>query len=105
MPVYFMRSIHGGPVKIGYTSDVRERRQRLQRAYKCKLKILAVMEGGVKEEREIHERFAHLRIETTEQFRPSRDLMDFLGLPPVLDGEDKTVGRIGERGSSPRLKP
>ena len=54
MPIDFLRSIHGGPVKIGYTSDVRERRQRLQRVYKCKLKILAVMEGGVKEEREIH---------------------------------------------------
>jgi hypothetical protein len=92
-------------VKIGYSADGRQRRQRLQRAYKCKLRILAVMEGGAKEERVLHQRFAHLRIATTEQFRSSRDLMEYLGLPPMLDGEDKTVGRIGERGSSPRLKP
>jgi hypothetical protein len=88
MPVYFMRSIHGGPVKIGYSANVRERRQRLQRTYKCKLRILATMEGGVREEREIHQRFAHLRIGTTEQFRSGRDLMEYLGLPPVVDDED-----------------
>jgi hypothetical protein len=96
MPIYFLRGIHGGPIKIGYTSDVRERRQRLQRHYKCKLKVLAAIEGGVQDEKEIHARFAHLRIGKTEQFRPAAELMDYIGAPRVLPEDLKAVKRYDQ---------
>jgi hypothetical protein len=45
------------------------------------------MEGGPKEEQQIHERFSHLRFGRKEQFRPGPDLMEFIGLPPVENHE------------------
>jgi hypothetical protein len=105
MPVYFMRPIHGGMIKIGYSDDVQERRKRLQRHYGCKLRILATMEGGYQEEQEICQRFKLLRVGLTEQFRPAPELMDFIRHPRVLDEDLKAARRMEVSGSSPRRTP
>lgn len=81
MPVYFAQPPTGGPVKIGCTTNVNRRLYQLERHYKQPLILLAVMNGGTKEERAIHERFAHLRFGRTEQFRPEPDLLAFIGRP------------------------
>jgi len=105
MPVYFMQPIHGGTIKIGYSDDIQGWRERLQRHYVCKLRILKVMEGGYQEEWEIHQRFAHLRIGFTEQFRPEPELMDFLGHPRMLDEDLKAARRMEVSGSIRRRTP
>jgi hypothetical protein len=43
------------------------------------------MPGGRDEETAIHDRFSHLRLGRTEQFRPASDLMEFIGRPLLVD--------------------
>lgn len=83
--IYFMQPIAGGPVKIGYSANVDVRREQLEAHYGQPLAILAVTEGERQEEREMHKRFAHLRLGRTEQFRPAADLMAFIGRPLLVD--------------------
>ncbi len=82
--VYFMQATEGGPVKIGHSADVDRRRTTLEGFYGKELAVLATLPGGRKEERQIHSRFAHLRIGRTEQFRPAIDLMEFIGRPLLV---------------------
>lgn len=91
MAVYFMQPIDGGPIKIGYSENVDRRRAELEAHFGRSLAILAVVEGGRKEEREMHDRFSHLRMEGTEQFKPARDLMEFIGRPLLVDLNPETV--------------
>jgi hypothetical protein len=87
-----MQSPDGGPIKIGSTRNIKERHRKLQSRYGQTLEILAVFDGGLSEEREIQEKFSHLRLGRTEQFRPGADLMAFLGRP-MLGGEDLGVAQ------------
>lgn len=45
------------------------------------LALLATMDGGRAEERAIHERFAEHRLGRTEQFRPTAEILAFIGRP------------------------
>jgi hypothetical protein len=83
--IYFMQPTDGGPVKIGYTENLEQRRLNLESAYRRPLAVLATMEGGREEEAAIHQRFDHLRIGRSEQFRPAADLMCFI-VRPLLVG-------------------
>jgi hypothetical protein len=105
MPIYFMRPIHVGTIKIGYSDDIQERRKRLQRHYGCRLRILATIEGGYEKEQEIFQRFKHLRVGLTEQFRPAPELMEFIGHPRVLDEDLKAARPMEVSGSSRRRTP
>jgi hypothetical protein len=91
MMVYFLQSARGGPVKIGFSADVSKRIRQLQGMYGVTLTLLAAIEGDREREREMHDRFAHLRIEGTEQFRPAADLMEFLGHPVHADANPDEV--------------
>lgn len=82
--VYFLQPVDGGPIKIGFSDDVEFRRVQLEGTYGCPLALLATMNGGRQEEAEIHERFAHLRLGRTEQFRPAADLLTFIGRPLLV---------------------
>ena len=82
--IYFAQPIEGGPVKIGFTSDVDARLRQLEVYYGRPLALLGIMEGDRDEERSIHGRFAHLRFGRTEQFRPAADLMAFIGRPLLV---------------------
>src|SRR5947209_14970845 len=80
--IYFVR-LNTGYIRIGTTEDVDRRINALQSRYGKPVKLLATRPGGPDEERAIRERFAHLRLGRTEQFRPGAELMeDFLGIPP-----------------------
>jgi hypothetical protein len=95
--IYFLQSTEGGPVKIGHSADVDTRRLQLESHYSQPLALLATMPGERDEERAIHERFAHLRLGRTEQFRPAADLMAFLGRPLLVDPNPDAVEAMSGR--------
>jgi Meiotically up-regulated gene 113 len=76
--VYFLQAGHDGPIKIGWSADVRSRMSMLQTGQPHELRLLLLLEGGdQKTEKVMHRRFAasHLR---GEWFRPSTDLLAFV---------------------------
>jgi hypothetical protein len=77
--IYFVQPVGGGPIKIGHSRDVPGRILALARHYDRELSTLFTMEGGYETEQAIHDRFSHLRIGITEQFRPGVDLLKFIG--------------------------
>jgi hypothetical protein len=83
--VYFMQAVGGGPIKIGFARNIGVRHEQLESQYGRSLIVLAAMEGGRKEEKEIHARFAHLRIDRTEQFTVSPELVEFIGQIMVVN--------------------
>lgn len=89
--IYFLQSLAGGPVKIGFTEDLDSRVRQLESHYCQSLAILATLPGGRDEERAIHERFSALRIGRTEQFQPGPDLMAFIGRPLFVSANPDTV--------------
>lgn len=63
MAVYAIQAGAGGPIKIGIAADPNKRLQNLQTASYTKLQLIAAFEGGRREERALHERFAAHRLE------------------------------------------
>lgn len=82
--IYFVQSIDGGPIKIGFTDNLERRLVELEYHYGESLAVLATMPGDKSVERSIHDRFMHLRFDRTEQFRPAFDLMTFIGRPLLV---------------------
>lgn len=80
MPVYFIQSERGGPVKIGMSKDPQKRLEQIQTNHPDRLRLLAVERGGKKEEAKLHERFGALRLKG-EWFRPGPDLMRYIYRP------------------------
>jgi hypothetical protein len=81
--IYFIQATGGGPIKIGTTCRLTERLRYLRRETGEDLVALAVMDGGRKEEKALHRRFAHLRVEKyalSERFHPGDDLLDFIAV-------------------------
>lgn len=79
--IYFLQAEGGGPIKIGYSENVKKRRKTLQTASPKILRVLATTPGGEESERLLHERFRHLHIRG-DWFRTSQDLREFIaGLP------------------------
>ena len=100
--IYFMEPVGGGPIKIGFTDNVDKRRIELESTYNCSLVVLAVKEGGRREESAIHRRFRRQRFGKTEQFRPCTELMEFIGLPAEsIDSNSTYVPMIGSKISPP----
>jgi hypothetical protein len=100
--IYFMQCSAGGPVKIGFTDDVQLRQQQLEASYGRPLALLATMEGGRAEEASIHRRFRQLRLGRTEQFRPGRELMEFIGRPLLVGANPDAVEAMEvERATRP----
>jgi hypothetical protein len=89
--IYFVQPLDGGPVKIGYSDDVAGRVKSLEHHYGQPLSLLATMDGGREQEKQIHARFAHLRFGRTEQFRPAPDLMAFIGRPLLVSANPDSV--------------
>ena len=87
--IYFMQPVDGGPVKIGHSEDVDRRRRQLAWGYGKPLTLLKVMPGGREEERAMHDRFAAYRIDNSELFEPSHELMEFIAaikdMPSISD--------------------
>lgn len=76
MAVYFIQCA-SGEIKIGTARDVAQRLNRLQTAHPEALRVLAVLPGGLGLERELHERFADIRV-GGEWFAPAPRLVGFI---------------------------
>lgn len=74
--VYFLRRANGD-IKIGFSSDLPQRRRALTREH-GPLELLATLRGGRPVERDLHSMFAADRQGDTEWFAPSSDLLAFL---------------------------
>lgn len=80
---YFVQSIDGGPIKIGFTSQTPdERLANLQTGSPVQLRIVGLLRGN--REREMHQRFRQYRLQG-EWFSVSKDLLTF------IDEEAETV--------------
>lgn len=89
--IYFLQPVDGGPVKIGRTDNLDARRKQLEAHYGCQLALLATMPGDKEEESEIHERFREIRFGRTEQYRPTSELMAFIGKPLLVGANSDSV--------------
>lgn len=75
--IYFVHSPESARVKIGYTTDPDKRIYGLQTASPSALEALAIITGTVVDERELHRRFAHLRVHR-EWFRDCDELREYI---------------------------
>lgn len=75
--VYFIQAESGGPIKIGYTSDIRTRVSSLSASSPTPLRVLATVPGGAAVERSLHLRFRRLR-QHGEWFTPDADLIAYI---------------------------
>lgn len=89
--IYFIQPKAGGPIKIGTTVRLGQRLKQLAAESGAELQVLAVVDGGFREEKSLHQRFAHLR-QVGEWFEPGDDLLGFI----VNDGKpwDSTIGSV-----------
>jgi hypothetical protein len=95
--IYFLQSIEGGPIKIGFTDNLDVRWKQLESHYGCQLALLASLPGGREEEAEIHEQFKCIRLGRTEQFRPASELMAFIGRPLLVSASPDVVEAMVSR--------
>jgi hypothetical protein len=109
--VYFIQPARGGPIKIGTTGDLELRLRQLDADYGLTWAVLGTTPGGVEEERALHGRFAHLRLGRTEQFRPARELLEFIGRPLLVGANPDAVevlaplvGRVAIPGTPEWIK-
>lgn len=94
--VYFAADPNGGPIKIGFTTNIENRRVTLQPSHFAPIAILASIPGGLVRERLLHLRFATDRLHG-EFFRPSFDLWSFIE-------EARRTGDIASLPPEPRDK-
>lgn len=82
--IYFARIGAAGPIKIGKTIDLGARLEAHARDYGMALTVLAVIDGGVDLEYQVHRRFAHLSLNSdrmrgrVELFAAGADLLEFI---------------------------
>lgn len=88
--IYFAQ-LPTGAIKIGTSENVDARLGQLERHYRHPVALLHTIDGGRDIEREMHERFGHLRFGKTEQFRPGPDLMEFIGKPLLVGANPEAV--------------
>lgn len=76
--VYFIQSVHGGPIKIGVAGHVPSRFASIQCMSPCRLRLLGVERGGDRRrERELHDKFAGIRLHG-EWFEPTPALLAYI---------------------------
>lgn len=96
--IYFVRNYEGGPIKIGTTIQFEMRLRQLKAEHGGVFEVLGVMPGGICEERAIHDRFSHRRLETQrEWFVPGEELDQFVAEfchPWEGDGREDTPIKI-----------
>jgi hypothetical protein len=76
--VYFIQPECGGPIKIGYSSDVRRRIEEFQPGCPYKLKPLLCVRGGtIFDEKKLHRKFEKHRLHG-EWFKPVPEIFEFI---------------------------
>lgn len=74
--VYFLQPEAGGPIKIGYSTNVEMRVRELQRMNAVPLRLLGTIGAPCDLERWLHDRFAEFRLHG-EWFEPCAELLAF----------------------------
>lgn len=82
--VYFIRAKTGGPVKIGFATDVDDRLRALQTSHHSELELVNAIGGSYADENALHERFKAYRLKG-EWFRLTGALKRYLDKLPALD--------------------
>lgn len=72
--IYFVQSVDGGPVKIGFSRDPWARFRTLQVGFPVELRLLAIQEANPSQERDLHHRLAGYR-ERGEWFWPRGEVL------------------------------
>ena len=75
--VYFIRLGDDGPIKIGYTKNIKRRLITIQVDNPLLVRLIAVMVGGRKEEYQLHRIYSKYRL-YGEWFEPSSELLGFI---------------------------
>lgn len=94
MPVYFIQAGDDGPVKIGYTSNVKRRLGSLQCGHYQKLKVIREINGDKRAEKRLHKICAgsHVR---GEWFNFSEDILIVdPGVEPPIKAPTKKAVRV-----------
>jgi len=68
--IYFVQMPDAGPIKIGHTTNVRNRLSQLQVSMPQSLTLLGIRDGGVETEKKLHRRLESERL-SGEWFKPS----------------------------------
>ena len=87
--IYFLQTVHGGPIKIGKTSDLMKRLSAIQNACPYELQLLGLLDEGTRlygvTERQLHDRFVLSRLHG-EWFAPDPELLGFIEREVVTIG-------------------
>lgn len=75
--IYFVQCGEEGPIKIGHSTSPRYRVRELQNSSPYDLRLLGVLEGDQKREKELHLQFGELRLKN-EWFEPAPELLEFI---------------------------
>ncbi len=75
--VYFIEAVGLSRVKIGYSDDPEKRIKQLSTGSPVSLKIYAKVPGNQAMEKEIHQRFSHLRVEN-EWFHFTNEIKEYI---------------------------
>jgi hypothetical protein len=76
--IYFIQAGNDGPIKIGWSEDVRSRLKQLKTANALPLKLLGSIEGTQEVEQFCHKLFSHLLVDG-EWFNPDTSLLEMIG--------------------------
>jgi predicted GIY-YIG superfamily endonuclease len=103
--VYFVQGVDGGPIKIGFTTDVRRRLITIQAYSPISLRLVALFSGRAEHEGKLHRMFQAERLHG-EWFFPSPELLAIVrthaDLENVYLAEDLTTwGQATDRRFSP----
>jgi hypothetical protein len=75
--VYFMQIGDDGPIKIGFTKNIRHRLSVVQIGNPALVRLIAVTDGGRAKEFELHNRFKKYRL-YGEWFEPNQELLEYI---------------------------
>lgn len=92
--VYFAQAEHQREIKIGFSTQVENRLYNLGQQRFTTMNLLGWIPGGPKVERDMHAKFAHLRI-GGEWFHPEAELLEFI---KSSTRHDEPVGVISKYG-------
>lgn len=76
--IYFIQQINGGPIKIGWATNVERRCVVMQAVNPYQLSVLGKFKGTIDDERRLHDEFAAVRLHG-EWFEPTPELLERLG--------------------------
>ena len=82
--IYFIQSVNGGPVKIGYAANIQERFECIQAMSPVILRIVSVMNGDRGSEGHLHRYFGKIRLHG-EWFSPTEELLRFVKKPYPIE--------------------